>query len=158
MDLIDSLYASHPFWFWVGIGVALLAVEAAFTTEWLLWPAVSAGVLALLTLFGLRLGLFPEVTIFAALTVASTLASRRLIKRVNPEDVPDVNSRDGRFIGKRARVVEAFIDGRGRVFVSGSEWPAEIEDGAAPLAGDNVIVHAVDGARLKVRLEDAAKA
>lgn len=158
MDLIDSLYASHPFWFWVGIGVALLAVEAAFTTEWLLWPAVSAGVLALLTLFGLRLGFLPEVTIFAALTVASTLASRRLIKRVNPEEVPDINSRDRRFVGKRARVVEAFVDGRGRVFVSGAEWPADIEDGASPLAGESVVVHAVDGARLRVRLDDAAEA
>lgn len=157
MDLIDSLYASHPFWFWVGIGVALLAVEAAFTTEWLLWPAVSAGVLALLTLFGLRLGLFPEVTLFAALTVASTLASRRLIKRVNPEEVPDINSRDGRLIGKRARVVDAFVGGRGRVFVSGSEWPADIEGDAAPLAGDSVVVHAVDGARLKVQLVEGVE-
>jgi membrane protein implicated in regulation of membrane protease activity len=36
-------------------------------------------------------------------------------------------------------VVEAFIDGRGRVFVSGAEWPAEIE-GAAPAVGDSVVV------------------
>ncbi len=76
--------------------------------------------------------------------------SRRLIKRVNPKDQPDINDRDVRLIGERARVVEAFVDGRGRVFVSGSEWPAEIE-GAAPLAGESVIVESVSGPRLKVR-------
>jgi membrane protein implicated in regulation of membrane protease activity len=47
-------------------------------------------------------------------------------------------------------VVEAFVDGRGRVFVSGAEWPAEIE-GAAPLAGESVVVESVDGPRLRVR-------
>ena len=40
--------------------------------------------------------------------------------------------------------------GRGRVFVSGAEWAAEIE-GAAPPVGESVVVEAVDGARLRVR-------
>ena len=128
----------------------LLAVEAAFSTEWLLWPAVSAGVVAVLTALGLRVGLPVEVVIFAALTVASTLLSRRLVKRVNPDDAPDINARDSRLIGQRARVVEGFVDGRGRVFVSGAEWPAEI-DGVGPAVGESVVVESLTGSGLKVR-------
>lgn len=150
MDFLTDLYATQPFWIWLAIGVALLAIEAAASTEWLLWPAVAAGVVAVLTAIGLRAGLAGEVAIFAGLTVAATLASRTLIKRVNPGDEPDINDRDGRLVGQRARVVEAFVDGRGRVFVSGAEWPAEIE-GAAPPAGESVIVESLTGSGLKVR-------
>ena len=84
------------------------------------------------------------------LTVATTLLSRRLIQKVNPSDAPDINARDARLIGQRAQVVQAFVDGRGRVFVSGAEWVAEIE-GATPAEGDSVIVEGMDGPKLKVR-------
>lgn len=151
MDPVLTLYAAQPFWVWLGLGVFLLAIEAAFSTEWLLWPAVSAGVVALLAALGLRLGFGVELIIFAVLTVISTLASKRLVKRVNPAEVPDINARDARLVGQRARVTEAFVGGRGRVFVSGAEWAAEA-DGPAPLAGEEVVVDAVvDGGRLRVR-------
>lgn len=150
MAWIQTLYASQPFWIWLILGVALLAIEALTSTEWLLWPAVSAGVLALLTALFRDLGLPVEIGIFAALTVGLALISRRLIKRVNPSDVPDINDQSLRLIGKEARVVEAFEDGRGRVFVSGSEWPAESQVSVLPI-GHRVVVEAVDGPRLKVR-------
>ena len=150
MDWFVSLYASQPFWLWLAIGVVLSGLEAAASTEWLLWPAVSAGLTALLSALAPQLGLPVEIGVFAALTVASTVLSRRLIKRVNPKDQPDINDRDIRLVGERARVVEAFVGGRGRVFVSGSEWPAEIE-GASPLAGESVIIESVSGPLLKVR-------
>jgi len=82
--------------------------------------------------------------------VVATLLSRRLIQRVNPSDSPDINARDSRLVGQRAQVVQAFVDGRGRVFVSGAEWVAEIA-GAAPPPGESVIVEAVEGSKLKVR-------
>lgn len=150
MDLLTELHAAQPFWIWLALGVLLLAIESALSTEWLLWPAVSAGVVAVATALGLPLGFAGEVVLFAVLTIASTLASRRLIRRVNPGDSPDINARDLRLIGQRARVVQAFVDGRGRVFVSGAEWAAEI-DGPSPLAGESVIVDRIDGPTLKVR-------
>ncbi len=151
MEALLELHAAQPYWIWLALGVILLAIEAAFSTEWLLWPAVAAGVVAVVTALGLPLGLLGEVLLFAVLTVAATLLSRRLIQRVNPTDHPDINARDSRLIGQRAQVVQAFVDGRGRVFVSGAEWVAEIE-GAAPLAGESVIVEGFDGPRLRVRV------
>ena len=150
MDALIDLHAAQPYWIWLAVGVVLLAVEAAFSTEWLLWPAVSAGVVAVVTALGLPLGFWGELLLFGVLTVAATLLSRKLIQRVNPSDSPDINARDSRLIGQRAQVTQGFVDGRGRVFVSGAEWPAEI-DGAAPLAGESVIVEGLDGPRLKVR-------
>ncbi len=149
MDALIEFHGNQPFWIWLALGVILLAVEAAFSTEWLLWPAVAAGAVAVITAIGVPLGFWGEVALFAGLTVAATLLSRRLIQRVNP-DSPDINAREGRLIGQRAQVVQAFVDGRGRVFVSGAEWSAEI-DGAAPPAGESVIVESIDGPLLKVR-------
>ena len=150
MDMLTELHAAQPFWIWLALGVLLLAVEAALSTEWLLWPAVSAGVVAVVTALGLPLGFVGEVALFAVLTIVSTLASRRLIRRVNPGDGPDINARDVRLVGQRAQVVQAFVDGRGRVFVSGAEWAAEIE-GASPVVGDSVIVDHINGPTLWVR-------
>lgn len=150
MEALTELHAAQPYWIWLAIGVALLAIEAAFSTEWLLWPAVAAGMVAVATAIGLPLSLLGEISLFAVLTVAMTLLSRRLIQRVNPADSPDINAREGRLVGQRARVIQPFVNGRGRVFVSGAEWVAEI-DGVGPLAGETVMVEGVDGSMLKVR-------
>lgn len=152
MDAILNLYASQPFWIWLAVGVMLLAIEAALSTEWLLWPAVAAGVVAVLTAVGLRIGFPAEVGVFAALTVLATLLSRRLIQKVNPSDQVDVNDPEARLVGLRARVVQPFVGGRGRVFVSGAEWAAELE-GEAPLVGESVIVDRLNGPSLRVRRE-----
>lgn len=152
MDAVVALYAAQPFWIWLAIGLVLLAIEAALSTEWLLWPAVAAGVVAVLTALGFRPGFALEVGVFAALTVIATLLSRRLVQRVNPSDSPDINARDTRLIGQRARVVQPFVEGRGRVFVSGAEWAAEIE-GDAPPVGESVIVDRLEGPSLRVRPE-----
>lgn len=148
MTAVLNLYAAQPFWIWLAIGVLLLAIESMASTEWLLWPAVAAGVVAVLTAVGLHLGLPGEVAVFALLTVIATVLSRRLVSKANPSG-PDINDRDSRLIGQHARVVQPFVDGRGRVFISGAEWPAEIE-GEGPGTGANVLVHGVSGSLLKV--------
>ena len=150
MDALINLYSSQPFWIWLAVGVLLLAIEAAFSTEWLLWPAVAAGAVAVLTAVGLHPGAIGEIAIFAVLTVVLTLLSRRLVQKVNPSDSPDINDRDGRLVGLRAQVVQPFVDGRGRVFVSGAEWAAEL-NGDVPAVGQSVVVEAVAGALLRVR-------
>ena len=150
MEALADLHAAQPYWIWLALGVALLAVEAAFSTEWLLWPAVAAGMVAVVTAIGVPLSLVGEVALFAVVTVILTLLSRRLIQRVNPTDSPDINAREGRLVGQRAQVIQPFVNGRGRVFVSGAEWVAEIE-GVGPLAGETVVVESIDGPMLKVR-------
>lgn len=151
MDALISLHATQPYWIWLGVGLVLLAIESAFSTEWLLWPAVSAGVVAVLTAIGLRYGFAVEIIVFGLLTAVLTLLSKRLITRVNPTDMPDINDRNARLIGQQAQVITPFLDGRGRVFISGSEWAAELEGDASPAVGSRVVVEMIEGARLRVR-------
>ena len=150
MDAIVAIYQTQPWWLWFALGALILAVEAAAGTEWLLWPAVSAVLVALLTLVAPGLSLPVEIGVFAALTLVTTLGSRKLIKRVQPGE-PDINDRDTRLIGQRARVVSDFVGGHGRVFISGAEWPAQLDGAEAPAAGESVVVEAVAGSRLVVR-------
>ncbi len=152
MEWVSDLYATQPFWIWLAIAALILAVEAAIGSEWLLWPAVAAGIVAVLTAIGLPLGLVGELIVFAILTIIGTVFARRLVKRINPTE-SDINARDSRLVGQKATVVQAFVGGQGRIFISGAEWAAELMDGvsASPLAGDAVVVEDASGTRLKVR-------
>lgn len=149
MDLV-GLYLANPFWWWIGAGVALLAVEVATGTQLFLWPAAAAGVVALVQLLRLPLPIGADVALFALLTIAATLAARRL--RVATTG-PDINDPLNRLVGQKGAAVGRFEHGCGRVLVEGAEWAAEL-DGAADLAaGERIEVTGVlDGGRLQVRM------
>ena len=148
MEALAAVYAAHPFWVWMALAAALLAIEALLGTEWLLWPAASAAAVAFLTLVRLPLGAIGELAVFAALTLATTFLARRFLRRVQPAG-EDLNDRHLRLVGRLADVVTPFQDGRGRVFVDGAEWPAELEGEAG--TGGRVTVLSVAGASLRVR-------
>jgi membrane protein implicated in regulation of membrane protease activity len=147
VDQFAAFYLAHTFWFWLSLGVFLLAIEAALGTEWLLWLAVAAGLVALLALLPVELSTPVEVGVFAAATLVLTLSSRFLTRRT-PE-TGDINDNRRRVIGDVGSVVIDFQRGAGRVQVGGAEWPAE-GDSDYP-AGTRVVVEAVIGNRLRVR-------
>lgn len=149
MDMIAELYAAHPFWIWMGVGVILLAIEAASGTGWLLWAAASAAAVAVLTLAGVT-GATMEIAVFAGLTLVTTLISRRFVKQIHGQD-SDINDQRLRLVGKTGRSAAAFVEGEGRVFVDGSEWLADLEEGGDLPSGVKVSVTGVNGARLVVR-------
>lgn len=147
MDFI-GLYLANPFWWWVAAAAILLAVEVATGAELFLWPAVAAGVLAVVCVAGLHLPLGADVGLFAVLTIVGSLAARQF----RPASAgPDINDPLNRLVGLKGTAVTAFSRGRGRVLVEGAEWAAEADEGElAP--GDRVEVAAIiDGGRLKVR-------
>lgn len=149
MDWLTELYANQPFWIWVAVGGLFLTAELATGSGWLLWPAVSAGIVAYLTMLGVDIGLPGEVAVFALLTIATTLLSRRFLKR--PAAITDINDA-GRLIGRTGRATSSFVEGYGRVAVEGCEWAAELETGEVLAEGTKIEVAALaDGARLVVR-------
>jgi len=151
MDQLGAFYADHPLWVWLAFAAVLLSIEVATGSGWLLWAAASAAVTGLLTLFGLPLGLAGEIVVFAVLTLASTLASRRFF-RGEPDNPADINDQIHRLVGRSGEVARDFVRREGRVFVDGPEWSAEAEDDADLPAGVRVRVTGVaSGARLKVR-------
>ena len=150
MPTLTELYAAHPFWIWLALGGALLAMEVATGSGWLLWPAASAAVVAVIAAFA-PLGVLGAVLLFAALTIVSTLTARRYLPRSLTTHAHDINDNIARLVGHHGKAVAGFQDRAGRVFIDGKEWAAELEGAETLEQGARVEVVKVAGARLTVR-------
>lgn len=151
MPDLMSLYLAHPFWAWIALAGLLLVIEVMTGSGWMLWPAGCAAVVAFAAAYG---GLNPgqAVLVFALLTISTVLLARRYLpKSLLRRADHDINDNIARLVGHQGRVVAAFQDRSGRVFVDGKEWAAEADDAQALGAGARVEVTGVTGARLKVR-------
>ena len=153
MQLVQDLYFTHPFWVWLAVAAILLAAELPTGTGWLLWPSASAGVLAILTLTGIELGWAADVALWATLTIAATLISRKFLpKRMGGGPAHDINDRAHDLVGKTGQTIDGLESGFGRVLVDGAEWEAVLEGGEPPAAGGRIkVVKVLDGARLSVK-------
>jgi membrane protein implicated in regulation of membrane protease activity len=78
--------------------------------------------------------------VFAGLSIASTLLTRRYLPHPFRAKGPDINDPMQRIVGHEGQAVGAFKGGRGRVFVDGKEWAAELEGGSELVAGASVTV------------------
>ena len=150
MDSILGMVADQPFWAWAALAAALLAVEVATGSGWLLWASASAAVTGVLVAL-LEPTTATAILVFAALTIASTLLARRYLPRAAAAGGGDINDNVGRLVGHHGSAAQAFTGRKGRVFIDGKEWAAELDDGEALEAGARVEVVGVQGARLKVR-------
>jgi hypothetical protein len=148
-DLV-VFYGAHSFWVWTALAAALLAVEVVSGTGWLLWPATSAGVVAVLSALA-SVTTPAALAIFAVLTIVSTILARRYLPRPLRPHGRDINDNIARLVGHEGRAVGAFEGQLGRVFIDGKEWAAELADGDRLAAGARVQVVGVHGARLTVR-------
>jgi inner membrane protein len=134
MDILGLLFTPpsglQAFWIWLSIGGVILAIEAMIGTQWLLWPATAAGLVAVLTLLGLPINGLTQLIIFALLTIILSFLSKRFLKvDLLPNDINDPHAR---LVGQEALVIESFdkTDGvlaQGRVIYEGIEWPAVFE-------------------------------
>ncbi|MBW8881264.1 MAG: NfeD family protein [Asticcacaulis sp.] len=142
------------FWLWLTIGILLLGAEVFLGTQWLLWSAAAAGVVAVVCLTNLPFGLVLQAAAFAILSVAGALLTRRFMKVPGGHDVNDPLVR---FIGKQAEILSGFApasggERTGRVMFDGVEWPAVLNDGDAALKHkDRVIIERVHEGRLYIR-------
>ncbi|QUD87598.1 NfeD family protein [Phenylobacterium montanum] len=151
MQTAEMFVLSHPFWDWIAAGALLLVLELSTGSGYLLWPAASAGAVAVLTLVT-PIGGIGQVIAFTLLTVATTYLGRRFLKPAAAMPGPDVNDKVQRLIGRTGEVAHAFSHGRGRVFVDGSEWAADAEDDQALGKGARVqVTEVLGGGRLKVK-------
>lgn len=139
----------NPFALWLVIGGVLLAVEVGTGSGWLLWPAASAAIVALLSL-GIHFEFNMQLVVFAILTIITTLAGRHFF----PQAVltgGDINDNSARMTGLDGVAAGDFHGNQGRVFVDGKEWAAELEGGGSLASGQRVVVTGVDGSRLTVK-------
>ncbi len=148
MTGLADLYASQPLWTWLAVGGVLLGIEVLTGSGWLLWPAASAAAVALLTLTGWPPGPGGAVVLFSVLTIATTLLARRFAPGWSRPEGRDINDSD--LTGRVGHVAAAFIDGEGRVLVSGAEWAAQLDGGGSLGAGSKISVLRVEDGVLRV--------
>ncbi|MDB5685169.1 MAG: hypothetical protein JWM75_2867 [Sphingomonas bacterium] len=134
-------------WWWMIAAVLLAVAEILVPGFFLIWLAVAAMLSGFLTMvFGVPLA--AQFGLFAIFALAAIYAARRWLRR-NPilSSDPMLNDRVARLIGERVTVVDAIVNGHGRVAVGDGAWPARGVD--AP-AGSFVRIVGVDGGTLLV--------
>ncbi|MDB5481486.1 MAG: hypothetical protein JWO83_2539 [Caulobacteraceae bacterium] len=150
MSGLVEIFTDHALLAWMAIAAVLLTIELLTGSGWLLWPAGSAVVVGAINA-GPDQSLTAQAATFAALTVASTYAGRRWLGRSFHRG-HDPNDPLTRLVGRQGEAASTFEGGRGRVFVDGKEWAAElVGDGPLAPGGRVEVVALVGGARLKVR-------
>lgn len=142
--MLDGL---DPQWSWLVLGLVLAIAEMVVPGVFLIWFAVAALIVGLLS-FVVPLGLPLQVALFAVLSVASVLGSRRWLRGHPVESAdPLLNQRGQQLVGRQVIVTEAIVGGSGRVRCGDTEWLAQ---GPDTPAGERLTVTGSTGSVLIV--------
>jgi membrane protein implicated in regulation of membrane protease activity len=143
---------TQPAWHWWALGAVLLGLEIASTTQYLLWPGISALAIGTLKFFDPDLdGLF-AVFLFAVFSVALTVAWKRSpMGQVQRTTHEGLNDRSAQYAGRQVIALDDFVGERGSVRVDDTRWSALAVDGSEPKKGDALLVSGADGTVLKVK-------
>ncbi|MDE1145287.1 MAG: NfeD family protein [Azospirillaceae bacterium] len=137
-------------WHWLAAGVALALVELLLPGIGLLWLGV-AGMLvgAVLFLFP-AFGLVGQLVLFALLSVALLVATRRLLGpgRATSQQASPLNERTSLYVGRVLTLETAITNGQGRAHLDDGTWIVQASQDLP--AGSTVRVVGVDGTALKV--------
>lgn len=141
--------ATHYLW-WI-LALLLIAGEVMMPGYFLLWIGIAAAAMGVLLWLVPGMGLLLQAVLFAMLALAACLAYARWLRPRIERRAPGsdrLNRRGEQMIGQRYELVEAIVNGRGKVRVGDGQWLVSGPD--LPL-GSTVEVVAVDGTTLKVR-------
>ncbi len=136
------------FWHWLALGGLLGMLEILVPGFVLIWLGLAAVLVGLLLLIWPDLPFAVQLLACAGFSVLSVLAwftwSRR---HPATSDRPTLNRRAEQLIGRRAPVVDAIVNGRGRIRLGDSTWAVTGPD--LP-AGHMVHIIGADGPLLQV--------
>jgi len=141
--------ATHYLW-WI-LALLLIAGEVMVPGYFLLWIGIAAAAMGVLLWLMPGMGLLLQAVLFAVLALAACFAYARWLRPRIERRAPGsdrLNRRGEQMIGQRYELVEAIVNGRGKVRVGDGQWLVSGPD--LPL-GSTVEVVAVDGTTLKVR-------
>jgi membrane protein implicated in regulation of membrane protease activity len=142
-----------PFLFFLILGVALLALELVifqFSSFWLFFIGIGSLVAALWAWLAPGSGL---PTLLAVFVIASVAVTALLLQPLRRWQSQPTGLEDNNAIGQRVKVISTISPGQpGKVFWSGSDWPADLADGEQQslAAGSHATVVKVSGIRLLV--------
>lgn len=126
---MDGLDLSGATGWWLAGGALLLLLDLVVPGVFLMWVGIAALLTGAAALLMPGLPLLVQAIMFAALSLVSVYIGRRFTyhDRDESED-PLLNDRLARLLGETVVVAEAIEDGRGRVTVGDSVWPARGPD------------------------------
>jgi membrane protein implicated in regulation of membrane protease activity len=149
MESLASLIFSLGPFHWLALSAALIGIEMMMPTQYLVWPAIAAAAVGLLT-FAIAPDWPIQVGLFGALSATLAVVSHRLPSAARPAG-STLNQRTDQLVGSRAVVAGDFQHGRGAVTVGDTSWPAQSVDGKDYPAGTDVEIVATESTLLKVR-------
>jgi membrane protein implicated in regulation of membrane protease activity len=139
--------AIEPHWAWLIAAAVMGIAEMIVPGVFLIWLAAAAAVTGVVAL-ALPIDPASQFALFGLLSLAAVYFGRRLYA-ANPIESSDplLNDRAKRLIGETLVVVAAIENGRGRVAVGDTVWPAR---GADATTGSRVRVTGAEGTVLLV--------
>lgn len=140
---------AYMIWIWLGLLILFIIAEAATVQLTTVWFALGSLVALLITAFGVK-SIFVQVAVFLAVSIASLIATRPLVKKyVNKKSQP---TNADRCIGANAVVTEEINNllGKGAVKINGLEWTARSANGETIPVNTTVTVIKIDGVKLIV--------
>ncbi len=138
-------------WSWWILAAILLAAELVAPGVFLIWIGAAALVIGAISLALWNAALWSwqlQLLLFALLSVVFALLGRRYYGQDHAKtDEPFLNQREASLIGRTATLQEPITEGRGRIKLDDTWWPAQGED--AP-AGARVRISSAHGRTLTV--------
>ena len=146
--LIDGI---HPIW-WVALALAIGAVEMLAPTTLLLWPALSALLVAGLLVIEPTLSGGQQLAVFALAAIVLTVVWRLLAGRLAAlrGTKTSLNDPIARMCGREAELIDS-SGGEGTVLIDGVRWHAKWLGEGQWSVGQRVLVCGADGATLHVK-------
>lgn len=144
---MDNLVNNYGWWL---LALVLVAAEMIAPGYFLLWIGIAAGVMGVVTLVVPGLSALVQAIVFALLSIAACLVYWKYIRPLAEQrnDQPLLNQRGQRMVGRRVIVVEAIVNGRGKVGIGDGQWLAEGPD--LPV-GSEVEIVALQGTTFTVK-------
>jgi len=136
------------FWYWWALAAVLLVFEMLLPGVVFLFLAIGAAAAGFVLLVVSDLSLELQLVLFAVVAVASAVALRPTLRRMqNYTTETNLNARGQALVGRIFVLDQPILAGRGRVNLGDGSW---IVTGPDMVAGAKVRVTAVDGTELKV--------
>lgn len=132
---------------WVIIGVVLLIAELVTGTTYILWPAVAALFVGIVT-YVLPISWELQFLIFFLASAVLLIWGHMYLRpRMKGGEPSDLNDRARSMVGERCKAVADFETGKGRVQMGDTQWRAKMLEGTAK-AGQELRIVRVDGTTL----------
>jgi membrane protein implicated in regulation of membrane protease activity len=146
---MSGFFDQLQFWHWLILAALFAGIEILSPGFFFIWLGGAALIMGLITLVISSMSWEAQVILFAALAAISVFAWYKFGRKIAiGTDDATLNRRGESLIGQTGTLVEAIVNGRGRVKLGDSTWSAEAEE-AAP-SGAKVLVTGVRGAILTV--------